>query len=75
MHPALTPTPPLPMLSRTPLIAGLLSNIVHVALDFGLVYWAGWGVLGAGLATSLSHWVTVGVLGTLVVQKGHLRCV
>uniref|UniRef100_A0A1D1ZX61 Protein DETOXIFICATION n=1 Tax=Auxenochlorella protothecoides TaxID=3075 RepID=A0A1D1ZX61_AUXPR len=59
--------------TRTPLIAGLLSNIVHVALDFGLVYWAGWGVLGAGLATSLSHWVTVAVLGALVIRKGHLR--
>ncbi len=60
---------------RTPLWAGILSNIVHLGLDVVLVFWLGWGVMGAALATSLSHWVTTLVLGAMIISKGHLRCV
>lgn len=57
----------------TPLMAGILSNVVHLGLDVALVFWLGMGVTGAALATSLSHWVTVGVLLGMVVRKGYLR--
>jgi len=54
-------------------MAGVYSNIFHLALDIVLVFSLGWGVLGAALATSLSHWVTIGILFFMVVRKGLLR--
>jgi hypothetical protein len=58
---------------RTPLIAGLASNVIHLFLDVALVFWAGMGVAGAALATSISHWATFAFLLSMVVGKGHLR--
>jgi MATE family multidrug resistance protein len=47
--------------TRTPLIATLIANVANLFLDFGLVYgWFGMprlGVVGAGLATSISEWI------------------
>eukprot|EP00887_Chlorella_sp_A99_P007431 scaffold2.g7431.t1 len=59
----------------TPLMAGLISNVVHVGLDVVLVFALGWGVVGAALATSLSHWLTLLILMGLVMQRGYLRSV
>lgn len=56
----------------TPLLAGIISNIVHLALDVVLVFGLGWGVMGAAFATSLSHWVTILFLGAMVIRKGIL---
>lgn len=54
-------------------MAGVVSNIIHFGLDIAFIFWLGWGVKGAALATSLSHWLTLVILGTLVVRKGYLR--
>lgn len=54
-------------------MAGVISNIVHLGLDIALVFWLGWGVTGAALATSLSHWATLIILTGLVINKGYLR--
>jgi putative MATE family efflux protein len=59
--------------TMTPLMAGVISNIVHLGLDIALVFWLGMGVTGAALATSLSHWATLIVLGALVMKKGYLK--
>ncbi|KAL4548701.1 hypothetical protein Ndes2526B_g01254 [Nannochloris sp. 'desiccata'] len=59
--------------TMTPLMAGVISNIVHLGLDIALVFWLGMGVTGAALATSLSHWATLIVLGALVMRKGYLK--
>lgn len=64
--------PPCPTF-RTPLTAGIVSNIFHLGLDILLVFGLGWGVVGAALATSLSHWVTIAILFAMVVKKGYLR--
>lgn len=61
------------LLYRTPLLAGIISNIIHLGLDIALVFGLGWGVSGAALATSLSHWVTLLILGALIIGKGYLR--
>jgi putative MATE family efflux protein len=57
----------------TPLVAGIISNIFHLFLDILLVFTLGWGVTGAALATSLSHWVTILILSGMVVRKGYLK--
>ena len=54
-------------------MAGVISNIVHLGLDIALVFWMGWGVTGAALATSISHWATLLILLGLVVNKGYLK--
>lgn len=59
--------------TMTPLTAGVVSNLVHLALDVALVFGLGWGVTGAALATSLSHWATLLVLLGAVMRKGYLR--
>ena len=51
----------------------MISNVIHLGLDVALVFGLGWGVVGAALATSLSHWVTLTILGGMVIAKGHLR--
>ena len=53
--------------------AGIVSNIVHLFLDIFLVFVLNWGVVGAALATSLSHWATITVLAIFVMRKGYLR--
>jgi MATE family multidrug resistance protein len=47
--------------TRTPLVATLIANVANLFLDLGLVYgWFGFpklGVVGAGIATSISEWL------------------
>ena len=74
---SITIVPPCPSSAlprRTPLVAGLISNVFHLAADVVLVFVMGWGVAGAALATSLSHWLTLVILLGLVLQRGYLRC-
>ena len=40
---------------RTPLIAGILQNLVNLGLDILLVVFAGWGVRGAAWAISVAQ--------------------
>lgn len=52
--------------ARTPLFATVIANAANVFLDLGLVYgWYGMpelGVVGAGLATSISEWLYFAVV-------------
>ena len=58
--------------TRTPLIATLIANIANLFLDFGLVYgWYGMprlGVVGAGLATSISEWIYFGAVAFIFLR-------
>lgn len=58
---------------RTPLAAGIFSNILHLGLLVAFVFGAGWGVAGAGLATSLSHWVALAFLLANVLGRGYVK--
>jgi MATE family multidrug resistance protein len=52
--------------TRTPLFATLVANLANLFLDLGFVYgWFGFprlGVVGAGLATSMSEWLYFGLV-------------
>jgi MATE family multidrug resistance protein len=58
--------------TRTPLIATLIANLANLFLDFGLVYgmfgMPRLGVVGAGLATSISEWIYFGVVATIFLR-------
>lgn len=64
-----SPHPP----CRTPLAAGMFSNVLHLGLLVAFVFGAGWGVAGAGLATSLSHWVALAFLLANVLGRGYMK--
>lgn len=55
------------------MLAGIVSNIVHLGLDIAFVFWLQLGATGAALATSLSHWLTLCILLSMVMKKGYLR--
>ena len=52
--------------TRTPLVAAVVSMLVNVALDYGLIFGRfglpAWGVAGAGAATAIAEWTGAGVL-------------
>lgn len=52
----------------------MVSNVIHLGLLLLLVFGMGWGVAGAGLATSLSHWVALTFLVANCLRCGYLRC-
>jgi MATE family multidrug resistance protein len=58
--------------TRTPLIATLVANVANLFLDLGLVYgWYGMprlGVVGAGLATSISEWIYFGAVAFIFLR-------
>lgn len=58
--------------TRTPLIATLIANLANLFLDLGLVYgWYGMprlGVVGAGLATSISEWIYFGAVAFIFLR-------
>jgi MATE family multidrug resistance protein len=58
--------------TRTPLIATLVANLANLFLDLGLVYgWYGMprlGVVGAGLATSISEWIYFGAVAFMFLR-------
>ena len=62
-----------PPACRTPLAAGVFGNVLHLGLILALVFGLGWGVAGAGLATSLSHWAALGFLLANVVGRGYMQ--
>ncbi|KAI3426457.1 hypothetical protein D9Q98_008824 [Chlorella vulgaris] len=59
--------------TRSPLAAGVVGNLLHLALILVLVFGLGWGVAGAGLATSLSHWAALSYLIGTVLSRGYMR--
>lgn len=59
--------------TRTPLAAGMFSNVLHLGLLVALVFGLGWGVAGAGLATSISHWAGLAFLLATVLGRGYMR--
>ncbi|ANY66587.1 MATE family efflux transporter [Paenibacillus sp. BIHB 4019] len=54
--------------TRAPMIVGIWVNLIHIVLDYVLIFgiggWEGWGIAGAGWATSI-----VRVIGTVVLYK------
>lgn len=73
-HPLPWPLPPPSAPApRTPLAAGMFSNVLHLGLILAFVFGAGWGVAGAGLATSLSHWVALAFLMANVLGRGYMK--
>lgn len=60
--------------ARTPLAATVVANSVNVVLDLGLVYgWFGFpalGVVGAGIATSISEWLYLGLIAFAFLHRG-----
>lgn len=57
----------------TPAIAALASVITNFSLDIVFVFVLGWGVTGAGAATSIGMFVNAAVLYARIVQKKLLR--
>jgi len=62
--------------TRTPLYATLAGNVVNAVLDYGLIFGAlgmpALGVTGAGLATSVGHWV-VGIAMLVLLLRPAMR--
>ncbi|HEB90781.1 MAG TPA: MATE family efflux transporter [Deltaproteobacteria bacterium] len=68
--------------TRTPLFATLVANVANLFLDLGLVYgWFGMprlGVVGAGIATSISEWIYFAAIATIflrpfITRRFHTR--
>jgi len=63
--------------TRTPLITTLIANVANLFLDLGLVYgWFGMpkmGVVGAGVATSISEWIYFGTIAFIFLRPGIVR--
>lgn len=51
----------------------MFSNVLHLGLLLVLVFGLGWGVAGAGLATSISHWAGLAFLLATVLSRGYMR--
>ncbi|KAK9829665.1 hypothetical protein WJX72_007217 [[Myrmecia] bisecta] len=58
--------------TKTPLYAAVLSNLTNFGMDIFLMFGLGMGVAGAALATSISQYVSVGVLLYMLTRKGML---
>ena len=52
--------------TKTPMIAAIAANIINISLNyiliFGIFNFKGWGIVGAGVATTLSRMIAVGLL-------------
>jgi MATE family multidrug resistance protein len=65
--------------TRTPLYITLFANVVNVALDYGLIFGKfglpEWGVVGAGVATTIAQWSNAIVL-LVIFQRRSIakRC-
>jgi len=59
--------------TRTPLVATLVANATNAVLAYGLVLGRlglpGWGVAGAGVATSISEWVGAAVVAAAFARR------
>ncbi|MGL4735840.1 MAG: MATE family efflux transporter [Cellulosilyticaceae bacterium] len=62
--------------TKTPMIAATIANIINIPLNyiliFGIFGFEGWGIVGAGLATTLSRIVALGILA-MKLQKGQSK--
>ncbi len=63
--------------TRLVMVANMIGNFINVLLDPWLI-WGGWfvpelGVLGAGLATAISHFVVMLILFIAVFRERHFR--
>ncbi len=52
---------------RSVLVVEVLANAIHIALDFALVLWLGWGVAGVAVATLSSEAIKCAMLAGFVV--------
>jgi MATE family multidrug resistance protein len=55
---------------RAVLAAEVGANIVHIALDLGLVLGLHWGVAGVATASALSEWLKLAFLVAMVARQG-----
>lgn len=66
--------------TRTPLLAALLANVIHLVLDPILIYWVGFGVAGAAAASVIAQYAAAawlwaklrGRLGPIPTGPGKL---
>jgi putative MATE family efflux protein len=56
--------------TKTPVVVLILANILNFGLDVVLIAFAGWGPLGAAIATTTAEWISAGLL--LAVLAGRL---
>lgn len=53
-------------------MAAVVSNVANFLLDLLFMFKFGWGAFGAGLATSVSQYVSAIVLVALLLKQGRL---
>jgi len=56
--------------TRTPLIVALGVNLINIVLDPILIFWAGWGLEGAAIATIFAQYVGAVWFLRLIVTRG-----
>jgi len=56
---------------RVNVFAAILNASLDYCWIFGVLGFPQWGIVGAGWATSMSHWLTLGVWFALFLQKEH----
>lgn len=68
--------------ARSPMVATLTANLLHIPIDGLLIFGLGWGISGAAWATVLSQGIELGLLaytqssagfGLRVVERRHVR--
>jgi len=55
------------------LVAAVAANLINLGLDLLLIFVFNMGVAGAAIATSVSQYVSVAVLLSMLVKRGMLR--
>lgn len=58
---------------RTPLLAAAIANFSNLGMDLFFIYGLKMGIAGAALATSFSQYLSIAVLGNMLVRKGMLN--
>ncbi|HET7545073.1 MAG TPA: MATE family efflux transporter [Polyangiaceae bacterium] len=56
--------------SRSPMYAALISNVVHIPLNYVMIFRAGWGITGAAYATLLVQLLELGWLLAIQARTG-----
>ena len=56
--------------TKTPIVVLIVANLLNLMLDVVLIALAGWGALGAAIATTTAEWISAGLF--LAVLAGYL---
>lgn len=57
--------------TRTPLLVSVLGAVINVPLSITLVFWAGWGVVGAAVGTVLAQYLMAAILVAIVWRRSR----